>query len=154
PTSFESWPRRITAMHQQSPRSSISQSSRYTRIFLGEWGSSGTRLTRASGQVFCRCSPQPGRPLPDDASHLDEHILLALAGAFERAEAMVCSVEEVECRALAEFFADRLQKVQIRQLVARAAEEEHRDRDRAEVVRALRVGAAGLMQGGGEESAD
>ena len=60
---------------------------------------------------------------------------------------MVGSVQEVECRVLAELFADRLQKVQIRQFVARAAEEEHRDRDRAEVVRALRVGLAGLMRG-------
>src|SRR5471032_2495397 len=96
-------------------------------------------------------SLQPGCPLPDDAGHLVEYILLALAGTFESAEAVVGCVQKVECRAFAEFFADGLQKVQVRQVVARAAEKEHWDRDRAQVRGALRVRLAGLMQGEGEE---
>src|SRR6266571_5515682 len=94
---------------------------------------------------------QFGRPLPDGASHLDKDILLALPGAFKDTEAMVGSVQRVECHAFTEFLADGLKKVQVRQFVARAAEKEHRDCDRAQVVRALRVRLAGLMQGKGEE---
>src|SRR5260370_39456721 len=92
-----------------------------------------------------------GRPLSDDARHLDEYIFLALARALEGGEAVVGGVQRMQCRAFAEFLADGLEKVQVRQLVARAAEEEHRHRDRAEVVRTLGLRLAGLMQGEGEE---
>jgi hypothetical protein len=90
-------------------------------------------------------SLQPNRPLPNAPRHLDEYILLALARAFEDAEAVVGGVQAVERRAFAEFLADWAQKVQMREFVARPAEEEHRHRDgaRRASCRACRVGAGG-----------
>src|SRR5262249_18719224 len=97
------------------------------------------------------CLTQTGSPLPDDAAHLDEGILLALARAFERLEAVVRSIEEVKCRALAELLALQSQKRHVGELVTCAAQEEHRHRDRAEVLRALRFRPPGLMQREGKE---
>ena len=98
-----------------------------------------------------RTSLQPGRPLPDDTRHLGKHIFLALAGAFANAEAVVSRVQKVQGRAFAELLTDGLQQIQLRQFIPCAAEEEHRDGDRAKVFGALRVGLAGLVEGEGEE---
>jgi hypothetical protein len=69
-----------------------------------------------------RGSSQPRRPLPDDAGHLDEDVLRAGAGTLEDFVAMVGRVHGVERHAAAELLADRPQEVQLRQIVARAAE--------------------------------
>jgi hypothetical protein len=53
----------------------------------------------------------------------DEDILLALAGAFKGAKAVIGGVQGVECRVFAELLADGLKEVQVRELVARAAED-------------------------------
>ena len=90
-------------------------------------------------------------PLTHDAGHLDEHVLLAFARAFEGAEAVIGSVEQVECRAFTELLGHGLQKIKMSQFVARTAEKEHWNRDGAEVVCALRLRFAGMMQGKGEE---
>ena len=64
---------------------------------------------------------------------------------------MVGRVEEMERRAAPELLADRPQQVQIRQLVARPAQEEHRHRDVREVVGPLRLGLARQVEREGEE---
>src|SRR5262249_10154815 len=96
-------------------------------------------------------SLQTTSPVPDHASHLDVYVLGALAGAFESAEAVVGSVQEVKGRAVAETLTYRFEKLQVRKFVTRAAKEEHRDRDRTEVGGTLRFRLAGLGEGEGEE---
>src|SRR5207245_6057983 len=49
---------------------------------------------------------QSGRPLPDHASHLDEYILRALAGAFKAADAGVGGVGDVERHGFGEVVLD------------------------------------------------
>src|SRR5437867_709347 len=82
-----------------------------------------TEIPKLTIGYFGDCPRILERPLPDDASHLYEYVLLARAGALERAEAVVGGVQDVECRAFAKFSADGLEKFHVRQLVARAAKE-------------------------------
>ena len=82
-------------------------------------------------QTLQLCSRQPTSPLRDDACHLDEDILRALAGPLESAEAVIGGIEGMECGAFAELLTHGLEKVLIRQLIARAVQEEHWDGDRA-----------------------
>jgi hypothetical protein len=65
---------------------------------------------------------QSGSPLSDDPGHLDKYILLAFAGAFESAEAVVGIVQQMKGRAFTEFFADRFEKLQVGRFIARAGE--------------------------------
>ena len=64
---------------------------------------------------------------------------------------MVGRVEEMKRRAAPELLADRPQQVQIRQLVPRPAEEEHRRRDAREVIGPLGLGPARQVEREGEE---
>ena len=75
----------------------------------------------------------------------------ARAGLLEDLVAVVGRVQEMERRAAPELLADRPQQVQIRQLVARPAQEEHRHRDVREVVGPLRLGLARQVEREGEE---
>src|SRR5262249_8137641 len=96
-------------------------------------------------------SLQTTSPVPDHASHLDVYVLGALAGAFESAEAVVGSVQEVKGRAVAETLTYRFEKLQVRKFVTRAAKEGQRARDGTGGGGALRFRVAGLGQGEGEE---
>jgi hypothetical protein len=73
----------------------------------------------ASGSPSRRRRPEPSasiplrRPFPGDASHLDEHVLLARAGSFRGLEAMVGGIQGVERRELAELLTDRFQEIHV-----------------------------------------
>jgi hypothetical protein len=69
-------------------------------------------------------SPQTQGPFSDDASHLDEHILLDRPGSFEGLETVVGGVQCVKCRELFQRLTNRLEEIHVRQIIARAAEEE------------------------------